>query len=151
MAKSKWAADKVESFKISEDTATGQVKELLAHYKLDVEDIESEPSRKAFESSLNKLVKAYQRGQLENKKDDKGRFQVIQHLSAAPGEVSDITYDELKGKHKVAMDGLEGNDTYARQQALLGSLSGLGSKAMQALSGIDMSIAECLGFVFLMV
>jgi hypothetical protein len=147
---SKWSTPqgKKEEFKLAAETAEAQVREILEFYKLDVEDISDEKSRSAFESSLNKLQTAFRRGQLEVKREE-GRFKIVQHLSSATG--NDLTYDELRGSYKPVMDGYGTDAMYKRQYALLGALCGLGEKAIESLHGIDLSVAECLGFLFLMV
>jgi len=138
------------SFKLSEESATACVRELLDFYHLNVGDIEDPASKNSFELSLNKLQNAYRRGALENKME-KGSLKIIQHLDHAPGDLKEITYDELQGKYKPAMDAYESKETYKRQFALLGALSGLGQLAIESLRGTDLSIAECLSFFFLMV
>jgi hypothetical protein len=49
------------------------------------------------------------------------------------------------------MDGYKEDDHYHRMYALAGSLNGLGATGMSQLSELDMSAAECIGFIFLQV
>jgi hypothetical protein len=146
---SKWSNPKKEEFKLSEESAQASVRELIDFYRVDVDDIENETQKAGLELALNRLAKAYRRGELENERDTKG-FHVTQRLVAPPGEVKEITYDELKGALKLQMDGLDQNATTARQHALLGALSGLGATAIGSLHAVDLSTAECLAYVFFM-
>jgi hypothetical protein len=147
MSKSKWAIPHEEDeFPVSEENAEKAVIDLLTFYRVDVDDIEDDKMKKAVESALNKLQAAYRRGQLENSRKD-GTFKVIQTTASK----TKIEYDELKGEAKTVMDGFGENANYQKQYALLGSLSGLGAKAIQSLNAVDVSVAECLGLIFLMV
>jgi hypothetical protein len=133
--------------KVNEEAAQASLMELLEFYRVDVDDIEDAAQKGGAESILNKLKGAYMRGAIENLRDDKG-FQIVQHLEAPPADVKAITYSELKGIHKLAMDGYKETETVHRQHALLGSLSGLGAPAIKTLAACDLSVAECLAFVF---
>jgi hypothetical protein len=62
-----------------------------------------------------------------------------------------LTYKEMCGKHKRAMDGFKDGTMFERQQALLGSLCGLGKDAIGALRGFDLKIAEAISLCFLAV
>lgn len=147
---SKWSSlKKEENYKISEESALVQVRELLDFYRVDIDEIEDPQQQSSLALALNRLARAYRRGALENLHAD-GRFKIVQHLEAPTGDAKEIVYDELQGKHKTAMDGLPAQAYVARQQTLLGSLSGLGADAIRSLRSVDLSTAECLAFVFFM-
>ena len=75
-------------------------------------------------------------------KEENNELIVTQTLKNPPGEVTEIVYGEIKGRHKVAMDG-KGDDTnYSKIYALLGAISGQGPKAYTSLKGVDVSISE---------
>ncbi|MBU1080905.1 MAG: hypothetical protein KKB59_10505 [Spirochaetes bacterium] len=146
---SKWSSTTKEVFKISAESAEASVRELIDFYRVDVDDIEDDTQKAGLEMALNRLQKAYRRGELENKRSTEG-FHVIQKLVAPPGEVKEIEYAELYGALKLQMDGLDPKAPTARQHALLGALSGLGPTAIGALNAVDLSTAECLAYVFFM-
>ena len=82
------------------------------------------------------------KGILEIKTEDE--FLIIQTLKNG----TRLEYVEITGKAKVMMDKEKGN--HGKMYALLGSLSGLGSKALKDMKGVDVSLAETLGFFFLL-
>ncbi len=145
---SKWSNPKKEVFKLSPESAEASVRELMEFYRIDIDDLDG-AQKASLELALNRLQKAYQRGELANKRGEKG-FQIVQKLIAPPGEVKDLVYDELKGELKLSMDGFNPNDGVARQHALLGAMSGLGATAIGALKAVDLATAESLAHVFFM-
>ena len=94
-----------------------------------------------------RLLKAVRKGRLEIKEGG----QVVQTLANPPGDMATITYGELTGKAKLEIDKKGAAEHHGRMYALLGALSGLGDRAISSLRGIDLSVAECLGLVFMLV
>lgn len=137
------------SYKISEQVAMEQLDGLLDYYDLDLNDIKNSAQRDAVESAYNRLIKAVRKGNLEFSNDD--NIKIVQHLKKPLGESGTIEYRELDGKAKVAMKDKADTDYYGRIYSLLGSLSGLGETAIIGLKGSDLSVAECLGVLFLQV
>ena len=142
---SKWAPKAKPALKISQESAEAQVAALLEHYNIDVEQLAGK-SRDSAISSFNKLADYYAQGLVENHPTDKA-FEVIQHRKNGQS----ITYTELAGKHKREMDAKEGQDAYSLVYGLMGSLAGVGRDAIEKFEGIDLSVAECLSEVFLLV
>ncbi|MDR0475547.1 MAG: hypothetical protein LBH43_17975 [Treponema sp.] len=143
---SKWARKEDESkYKLSEESADESVRELLNFYEVD-------PSRdnpnedKALEESLNDLSKAYRRGAFENKHDDALGFCVVQHLKNG----DTLTYRELGGRERIAMDGFDNNRQIAKVNALLGKLCGFGEDIIKKLKGQEWRDARNLALVFIM-
>jgi hypothetical protein len=142
---SKWSRKgEPEKTKISAESAEASVRELMDFYKVDIDEYENAQAKAGMELILTKLQKAYMREKLENKRTD-GKFKIVLHCEGTRGE---ITFDELSGEHKLAMDGYDEKQNVAKQHALLGSMSGLGAKAIEKLAPVDLSIAECLATVF---
>lgn len=137
------------SYKISEQVAMEQLDGILDYYDLDLNDIKNAAQREAVESAYNRLVKAVRKGNLEFSNDES--IKIIQHLKEPLGESETIEYRELDGKAKVAMKDKADTDYYGRIYSFLGSLSGLGETAIIGLKGSDLSVAECLGVLFLQV
>jgi hypothetical protein len=134
---------------ISEESAEKAVKELIAYYHVDVANIPDAKDRRAVEASLNSLQGAYRAGRIENIREG-SVLKVKQHLQDPPGEMRELVYGKMLGKHKRASDGYEQNDRYARIYAILGSLSGNPPEVLEALSKVDCDVAEALGLVFLL-
>ena len=128
--------------KISRDTAEGTFQEFLDYYDIAIDEV-TEDQANAWKPSEQKIIKAIMRGRLEIVTDD--NFLIIQHLKG--GEK--VEYKEITGKSKVVMDKEKGE--YGKMYALLGSLSGLGQTAIKKMNGRDVSLAETIGFFFLMV
>ena len=140
-----WKTKKPEA-RISDEAARAQVQIILDHYQIDVEGIPDSKVKAATEGALEKLVTFARAGLFEVAASP---FKITQHLQQAPGDVKDIAYPELAGKHKVAMDAHDPNAMYQRIYAMMGSLCELGGDALKRLSGIDLSCMECLGMLFL--
>jgi hypothetical protein len=143
---SKWITRENESaYKLSEESAGRLLEELINHYELEVpNDPEQEKILSVF---FERLQKAYRRGALENKTDEKDGFCVVQTLKN--GEK--LIYRELKGKDRIAMEGFDNSQAYSRAYAVLGRLCGYGSPAIEKLAGQDWKTAEALAMFFFVV
>lgn len=146
---SKWSKPKPKEgekspFIVSSENAETAVREFLDFYQVDIDDFESAQAKSGMELIFNKLQKAYMRGKLSNRRAD-GKFKIALKCEGQRGEV---VFDELSGDHKLAMDGYDEKQNIAKQHALLGSMCGLGAKAIEKLAPVDLSIAECLATVF---
>lgn len=131
---------------LSEESAETQVQSFLDFYELDRDAVPTS-TRENFDTCVKKIISATRKGRLEFR--DEGI--VVQTLKRPPGQIKTITYSELSGKAKQAAGKFDSNDAFGRMYALLGSLSGLGAKAISNLKGVDVSLAECLGHVFMSV
>jgi len=128
--------------KISRERAEEIFQDFLDYYDLSIDDV-SEDERNAFPSGQRKIIKSIMNGTVEIETEE--GYLVTQHLKNG----SKIEYKEITGKSKLQMDKQKGN--FGKVYALLGSLSGLGAKPFSDMKGKDISIAETLGFFFLMV
>jgi len=130
--------------KLSEESAQEQLNQLLDYYEIDFDDIPTD-QKNSFDMIGKKLVKFIRQGRLEIKIED--GIQCIQTLKNGS---TVITYKELTGKAKTAMGTKSAEDGNGRIYALMGALSD-GEAAIMQLKGPDLSLAECLGAVFLAV
>ena len=138
---------------LSKEAAESEVKKILKYYELDIDDIEDKEQKKFIKANYDRLIKAARLGRLEVK-IEKG-ISVIQHCrlidekgnSNALGET--ITYKEINGEAKSATAGKEATDLYGRIYAVMGSLSGVGEDGIKKLKGVDLSLCEVLGAIFL--
>lgn len=140
-----------EENKISEENAKKCVKDLINYYRIDIRSIPDSRQQKIMSAAFTKMVGYYARGLLENWKEG-GILKVKQHLaSPLNGEGQQtVVYDRMSGEAKLATDGTDPNDRYARIFALLDFLSGNTPGFVKKFSGEDLSVAEDLGAVFLM-
>ena len=144
----KWAL-KVdeEKFLLSEESAEKCVRELIGHYYIDVAKLANENLKASVSQALDILQDGYRRGALENKQTDDGGLEVIQTIKDGKDK---LVYKEVTAKNKRAMDGYSAEVIFERQQALLGSLCGLGKDAIGNLKRYDLHLAEALGSIFFM-
>lgn len=130
---------------ISREVAEEQLDLFLDYYDLEIDDFANEAMKEQFETSCNKLIKAIMKGHLEVKEDsDLYVTQILRN-----GE--SMNYAVVSGKHKIAMKGKKDTDGYGKIYTLIGSITSLGETAISKLKGVDLSIAECLGFLYLQV
>lgn len=136
---------------ISEQIAQEQIDVLLDFYDIDFADIEKKEAREAVESSCKRLKRAVRKGMIDIKTVD-DTIEVIQNLSRPfKNFEGPIVYKEITGRAKVAMRDNADTDHFGRIYALLGGMAGEGEAVIQKLRGKDMSVAECLGVLFLQV
>jgi len=136
-------------YKLSPEAALEQVRQLLDHYKIDIDALPERRDRQAVEGACHKLVGYYRMGLLENAREGSA-LKVRQHLQAPPGETKELLWDKMTAKAKLATDGFDANDRYARVYALIACLTGLPIEAITRLEGVDLAAAEDLGVLFLL-
>ena len=142
---SRWARKVDENdYKVSEENAEKMVRELFDHYEIEItgEDTELE---NVLKDIADRLLKAYRRGDIENKATDSG-FTIVQHLKNG----DKLTYRELKGKDRISMENFDNTRAYSRAYAILGKLCGYGSDVIMNLAGRDWKTAEALALLFMM-
>ena len=146
MSKSKFALKQKQEYKLGEEAALDNLGLLLERYRIDVEKIRDDDERRSFESVLERTTEHIRLGLVEVKISE-GKLIVAQHL--ASGSV--LEYQEIGCSAKRMTDGYKSDERYAMICALMGSLSGIGEAGIEKLKGIDMSVMECLGAIFLKV
>lgn len=134
-----------EKYILSKESAENELKKMFDYYEIDVEEIETPELKKAIKAGYERLIKNVRFGRLEIKIES--GIQIAQTLKN--GEK--INYREIDGIAKSEMAGKEANDYYGKSYALMGSLSGLGEAAIKKLKGVDLSLCEVLGLIFLSV
>lgn len=133
-----------ERYILSKDAAEAVVMSIFKYYEIDPSEIEDKEQKKFIAANYDRLVKAARLGRLEVE-TEKG-IKVIQHLKESSEK---IEYKEIDGNAKVATAGKETTDFYGRIYAVQGSLSGLGETGIKKLKGVDLSLCEVLGAIFL--
>lgn len=130
--------------KLSIENAQAELDKLIDYYEIDIDDLPSS-AKDGIDAVMKKMVKFIRLGRLEIKIED--GIQCIQTLRDSETK---ITYKELNGKAKTAMGSKKETDQHGRLFALLGALSD-GERVIHQLKGPDLSLAECLGGLFLLV
>lgn len=134
-------------FKISEDSAMEIFQKILDYYELDPEDLGDVKVQKVFESNFGRALKAIRLGRLKVEIGEKG-IEISQTLK----DKNDVLdYQIISGKHKTQMAGEKEDDHYGKIYALTGALTGVGKSGILLLEGVDLSLAEVLGAIFLSV
>lgn len=128
---------------ISEKVAIAQVQVLYDYYDIDIEEATGD-QKTALQNANQRLIKAICKGRLTI--EDKDGLKVTQ--VAKNGDK--LEYKEISGRAKLAMKAGD-NENHRRMYQLLGFLSGVGDSGIAKLTGYDLSIAECLGLLFLYV
>lgn len=141
---SRFALRKKPATLLSEDVAMDQVLDLLEYYDIDIERLPEGGAN--LETSLKQLTDYVRRGSVEIGRDADQKIKVTLNLS--DGKTA-IEFAEIGARHKLAMDKVKGQESYARIYALAGALSGLGAAAIEKLPARDLAIVEILGMVFL--
>lgn len=139
---SKYSLPKNKELKIGEKAAHDALMLWLNYYDIDIDAIEDKNTMKSAETILNKIVKFIRLGKIHIKLEN--GIVITQLLESK----QTLEYKGIGAENKIAMDGYEDKDHYKRIYALLGSISGSGEAAILKLKEIDMSVAECIGFVF---
>lgn len=133
-----------EKYKLNEQAAKAEIQKIFDYYEISIDEIEDKEQKKFIKLNYDRLVKAARLGRLEVK-TEKG-FQIIQHLRDRP-EV--LTYYEIDGNAKAATAGKEQTDFYGRIYAVQGAVTKEGEGAIKLLKGVDLSLCEVLGAIFL--
>jgi hypothetical protein len=139
-------------YRLSEESAEAAVRELIDFYGFGVSDMEPSGEKETKTQNgvietLDKLQEYYRRGLIENRRDETNGFCVVQHTA----KKNEIVYREIKPKDKTVLDGFSDTQIYARINALMGKLSGLGGDGLNKMGSEDYRVMEALAIVFLLV
>jgi hypothetical protein len=135
-----------DKYKLSKETAQAELQKMLDYYEIDIDEIEDKELKKAIKAGYDRLIKAVRLERLQVITED--GIKIIQKLKS---NGSTVEYREIDGKSKMAMAGKDEKDYYGKSYALMGSLSGLGENVISNMKGVDLSLVETLGMIFLAV
>jgi len=133
-----------DKYILGKEAAELEIKKIFDYYEIDVEEIEDKEQKKFIKMNYDRLVKAARLGRLEVK-TEKG-IQIIQHLR---DRKETLTYYEIDGNAKTATAGKDKEDFYGRIYAVQGVVTKEGEGAIKLLKGVDLSLCEVLGAIFL--
>lgn len=148
---SKYSLKTPKAYKLSEESATESVVQLLEYYDIDIDrapDVPADGSpqspREALERALDQLTDYVRLGAIEIVVVEENELTVVQHLTGG----YEITYREVSAKAKLAMDRVKGGGNYARIYAMMASLASLPPAAIEKMAPRDLAVVEILGTVF---
>lgn len=137
-------------YKVSEEVAEEQLETFLDFYDIDIASIDHKEVQAGLKLSASKVKRAIRKGKLSVELAGDS-IKVIQTFKNTEGTEDTIDYTVIAGRHKVAMKDKSDTDNYGKIYALMGSLSGLGEKAILKLKGADLGLVESLGGLYLQV
>ena len=143
---------------ISEESARESLGLFFDYYEIDAKNVGGgENAQAAFDSTVDRMVDAVRKGRVEIEENENGLIvrQTLKNKAKSDlkdaGSTAVLEYKEISGAAKDAMKHKKQSDDYGKIHALLGFLSGAGENAIKRLRGVDMSISECIGVLFLKV
>jgi Glu-tRNA(Gln) amidotransferase subunit E-like FAD-binding protein len=135
-----------EKYTLAKELAENELQKMLDYYEIDIDEIEDKELKKAIKAGYDRLIKAVRLERLQVVTED--GIKIIQTLKS---NGSTMEYREIDGKSKMAMAGKDEKDYYGKSYALMGSLSGYGENVISNMKGVDLSLVETLGMIFLAV
>lgn len=137
--------------KIPKENAEDQVQLFLDYYDIDPEeDAANKAHMESMKASIKKLVKHVARGRLEISQGKDG-IEITQFIQFPINDVSELKYKVLTGRNKGQMKNADEADQHGKIYSLVGSLTNWTGDSIAKLQGVDISVVECLGVLFLVV
>jgi hypothetical protein len=142
--------------KISDEVAQQQLDLLLDFYEIEIGDVEKEAEfydeggdevQKAIKGACDRLKRYIRKGLVEINETD--GLTIVQYLRCPDGEFSTVSYRVIDGIAKQEMRWAKENDFYGKIYYLMGSLSKKSASIIAKFRGVDSSVVECLGAIFL--
>ena len=134
-----------EKYKMSEETARGQMQDFMDSYDIDQNDLVVDQGPEAVETILNRLIRAIRTGQLEILSDGRARL----NLKVPFGDGKALTFERLDGTAKRAHAGIK--NTFDAHMAQMGSLCNLPPSKLSTFDPVDLSVVERLSTLFTVV
>lgn len=148
--KSKEVQDKAaeateEKYKMSEETARGQMQDFMDSYDIDQNDLVVDQGPESVETILNRLIRSIRTGQLEILSDGRARLNLVVEF----GDTKALTFERLTGtaQREFAKD----KNTFSSHMAQMGSLCNLPPSKLATLDPRDLSIVQRLSTLFTVV
>lgn len=135
-----------KKYQLSIESAKAELNKMMEYYEIDIDEIEDGNLKNAIQQGYDRAIKSIRHGRLHVKIEN-GEIKIIQKCKSG----TELTYREIDGEAKTQMDGYPADAIYKRAYALLGSLSGVGESVIKKMKGVDLSLAEVLGLLFLAV
>lgn len=133
---------KKKDYVLSEEVAQAQWADFTDYYEMDTEECSD-----LVKTIHKSMIDAIRLGRLEVIRGEGGVMNLKQTLRS--GEI--LTWAELQGKHKLAIDAHGDGKNYGRMFSLAGALTGVGEAGIIKLRGVDLSLVESIGTIFLQV
>ena len=134
-----------EKYKMSEETARGQMQDFMDSYDIDQNDLVVDQGPESVETILNRLIRSIRTGQLEILSDGRARLNLVVEF----GDVKALTFERLTGtaQREYAKD----KNTFSAHMAQMGSLCNLPPSKLATLDPRDLSIVQRLSTLFTVV
>lgn len=132
---------------MSTESAESALQDLYDYYDLD-QSILDDDSKKTLHDMRPKLIRGIQIGRLEIKRNENDDIVIVQTVGQAGSQV--LEYNSELARALVAMKKYDVKDTYGRIYAMLGSLSGMSTDAIQMLKGADLKLAHAVGMTLML-
>jgi hypothetical protein len=141
---------------ISEENAQDQLELLLDFYEIEINDVDKEVAfyaedtdsvQEATKGACDRLKRYIRKGLLEI--TDTEGLTITQNLRIPIGDINKLSYKIIDGAAKQEMRFAKEKDFYGKIYYLMGALSKKPANVISKLKGVDSSVVECLGAIFL--
>lgn len=134
-------------YKLSEESAKEAIKQFLGFYDIDLDE-----AGMFLQLACGDLIKHVRTGRVEIVADiEKDSIKVVQNLKYKIDNLSKLEYGELHGSHKIQLGkNAKADNVTERQFVLLASLANENVLTFHKLRRGDVSVAETLGTIFLL-
>jgi len=141
-----------KNYVLDEQPAQDQLDLLLDFYDIEIADFSDFKSpdarvQEAMRSAAKRLLRYIRRGYIEITTEN--GLTITQRLKFPKGETTELHYQIMTGKAKIQMKRADEDDFYGKIYCLVGSLTNLPEGSISSLIGVDSSVVECLGAIFL--
>lgn len=143
--------------KISPEGAKAQIDLFNEWYDIEPEDITGtgDAIARSYEMAIARLTRAIRRGRVEirGEADKAGKSTLIieQTLANPVGDTQKIIYREVTGAAKSDVRVTDSDNETAKNYRFLAALSGESYEFFKEFSGPDVTVADCLAFLFVQV
>lgn len=146
-----------KELRLSEESAKAQLELFLDWYGMDYEEMfgsDSTAPEAAKEAVSKRIFKRLRQGYFEVKEEEsKGEMTlvVVQHLDKPVHGKKELKYKEIKGSHRSSVKVSQGENETAQMYHFLGAVTGEGKSFFDSLRGVDIGVADMIGYLFLLV
>ncbi len=135
---------------LAEEPAMEVLEKIFDYYEIDPENLGDKKLQKAMDSSFERSLKAVRLGRLDVTTGADDKNSIVQYPRSGT-ESGILEYEVLCGRHKMTMGDVKEDDHYGKIYALTAAMTKLPRSAIEGLTGVDLSLVEVLGAIFLSV
>ena len=134
-----------EKYKMSEETARGQMQDFMDSYEIDKNDLVVDQGPESIDTILNRLIRSIRTGQLEIIDGGCARLNLVVPF----GNTTDLTFTRLTGTAQRAYADIK--NTFSAHMAQMGSLCNVPPSKLATLDPVDLSVVQRLSTLFTVV